>query len=263
VDASQKIIAPALHVDGKVQVAGGGHPTGWSSGSVHGPAFIKDPDSCKACHGSTLAGGSAKSCESCHPGWKTNCTFCHGGLDNKTGAPPAAVDGKTAASVPGVGRHTSHVTAGATHVAYGCALCHKVPTDALSPGHIDPSPAELAFTGAAAGTSYSYQTYTCTNIYCHGSGKKGAAGGSALWVGSLAGGCDACHPQSGLGGEHKKHVVDKKLPCSSCHSCTVNASKQISDPAKHVDGSVEICGLPTWNAATRQCTAGCHGTETW
>ncbi|MFZ5446872.1 MAG: CxxxxCH/CxxCH domain c-type cytochrome [Myxococcota bacterium] len=269
VDAAKKIIAPALHVNGKVEASAGGHPSGWGAGSVHGAAFLKGPDGCKACHGGSLTGGSAKSCESCHPGWQTKCTFCHGGTLNQTGAPPTTVAGQTAISVPGVGRHTAHVVAGASHAAFGCAICHgSVPANALSPGHIDPSPAEVKFTGAGAGSTYSFTTYLCSNMYCHGNGKPGSTG-SAPWVGSWTGGCSACHDDETdgqamtLSGRHEKHIVDKKLGCASCHSCVVNGSKQIVDPAKHVNGARDVCNVG-WNATARTCTpAGCHGTESW
>lgn len=271
VDASMKIIAPSLHIDGKVSASGGGHATGYASGAVHGPDFLKDPTSCTACHGTDLSGGSGKSCETCHSGWKTKCTFCHGGTDNATGAPPETVGGKTATTVPGVGRHTSHVSAGATHAAFGCSLCHKVPQSALSPGHIDPSPAEVTFGGLAAGSTYSFSTNLCSNVYCHGNGKSSSSGGSALWVGSLSGGCSACHDdESGgsnmtLSGEHKKHIIDKNLKCSTCHNCVVNGSKMITDPTKHVNGQRDICGSMnlSWNAANKSCTPPCHGTEVW
>jgi predicted CxxxxCH...CXXCH cytochrome family protein len=262
VDASRKIIAPALHIDGKVQ-ASGGHPAGWGAGSVHGPAFLKDTTSCGACHGATLTGGTAKSCETCHGGWKTNCTFCHGGTDNKTGAPPAAVDGQVATTVHGVGRHTSHVTATATHAAYACNVCHKMPTDALTPGHIDPSPAEVIFSGLGAGATYTYASTQCSNVYCHGNGKSGGGGG-ALWVGSLSGGCGACHATSSLGGHHSTHLGEG-YGCSTCHSCVVNSSMQIVDPTKHVNGSRDVCSTTrTLSWTGTGCTpSGCHGQKTW
>lgn len=264
VDANRKIIAPAQHIDGFVQAAGKGHPDGYGEGSVHGPDFFATPQVCTVCHGATLDGGTAKSCASagCHdPGWKTDCTRCHGGTDTQTGAPPAAVDGATSTSVPGVGRHTSHTTTGASHAAYECKTCHQVPTDVLSPGHIGPSPAELTFTGLAQGSRYDASTHTCSGVYCHGDGR--GAGGSAVWTGTLSGGCGACHAETPPSGRHRKHVVDKKYSCATCHSCVVNASKQVTDPARHVDGKKDVCGQSGWNPATRRCTPTCHEGESW
>ena len=266
VDANNKIIAPTLHIDGKI-TASGGHPAGYGSGSVHGPDFLNGPQSCTACHGPTLTGGSAKSCDTCHSGWKTNCTFCHGGTSNTTGAPPVSVAKATSATVPAVGQHTSHLTTGATHNAYSCGLCHKVPVDALSAGHIDPSPGEVLFTGLASGASYSHTTHQCTSVYCHGNGKSGATG-SALWTGTLSG-CSSCHDDETdgqnmtLSGRHEKHIVDKKLKCNACHNCVVNGAKQIIDKGKHVDGKRDVC-VPSWNPTNKTCSPpGCHGLETW
>jgi predicted CxxxxCH...CXXCH cytochrome family protein len=160
------------------------------------------------------------------------------------------------------------VTAAASHVAFDCSGCHKVPADALTAGHIDPSPAEVAFTGlAGASAAYNPSTRQCTNVYCHGNGKAGS-GGSALWTGSLSGGCAACHDDETkgtamlLGGRHQKHVLGEGLGCSTCHGCVVNSSKQVTDATRHVNGKVDVC-LPSWNPTARTCSPGCHGTETW
>ncbi|MCA9665011.1 MAG: CxxxxCH/CxxCH domain-containing protein [Myxococcales bacterium] len=268
VDANRKIINPALHIDGKVDATGGGHPTGWAAGLVHGSAFYQDPNSCKQCHGATLDGDSAKSCNTCHPGWRTNCVFCHGGTDNQTGAPPAAVDGKVATTVPAVGRHTSHVTAG-SHPAYDCTVCHVKPTDALSPGHIDPSPGDVVFHGQAAGASYNTSTYTCSNVSCHGNGR--GSNGSALWVGSLSGGCSACHDAASdgssmtLSGRHRKHIVGEGIGCATCHNCVVSNNTTISNGANHVNGSIQVCGpaINSYNPVTSSCSPACHGSERW
>lgn len=267
VDSARRIIQPSLHIDGKVGAGSGAHPTGYREGSVHGADFMKDPKRCTSCHGANLTGGTAKSCESCHPGWRTSCVFCHGGTQNKSGAPPVSVGGKTATSVPGVGRHTAHVTAGSTHVAYACALCHKVPTDALSVGHIDASPAEVTFTGLAKSSAYDSKTYWCTNVYCHGTG-KGSLGGSAQWTGSIASGCSTCHDDETdgepmtLSGRHAKHIVDKKLSCVDCHNCVVNSTKAIVSVSKHIDGTKDVC-LSSWNPTTRTCSPSCHNTKVW
>ncbi len=269
VDSNNAFIAPDRHIDGKVDVSGAAaHPSGWSSAMVHGPAFLSGPSGCTSCHGADLKGGSAGSCESCHSNWQNNCTFCHGGQDNSTGAPPWGVDGESSTFAASVGRHTSHVMDGATHGVYGCSTCHKIPTNALSAGHIDASPAELAFSGLAAGSTYNPGTAQCQNVYCHGNGKLGSTG-QASWTGGLSGGCSACHDDESdgenmsLSGKHKKHVDDKGFGCSSCHGCVVNSSKVITDTVKHVNGSPDVC-LSAWNPSTRRCsTNACHGGEDW
>lgn len=257
VDANRKIIAPHLHINGKVE-ATGGHPTGWVAKTAHGAAF-NNGDSCggSSCHGgSTLTGGAGWSCQTCHPGFEKNCTFCHGGTDNQTGAPPETVDGQTAATVPGVGRHSKHVMAGSSP-RYDCSICHVKPTDAFSPGHIDPRPGDVKFSGLGAGTLYNYTTYQCTNIYCHGNGN--GQNGSAPWVGAWSNTCSSCHPNTPSTGRHGKHVNGEGYACSECHGCMVNASKQITNASLHVDGKKDYCGPSGFNATTKRCTLSCHG----
>jgi predicted CxxxxCH...CXXCH cytochrome family protein len=274
VDKNKKIIAPALHIDGKVSAAGG-HPAGYGDPTVHAPDFFNNPTGCGACHGANLTGGSAKGCGSCHKqqDWLTSCVYCHGGTVNQTGAPPEDVAGKTATSAPGVGRHTTHVAAGNSHNAFSCVTCHgKSYKSALDPGHVGPAPADLAFTGLAKGSTYSFTTRWCSNVYCHGNGKPGS-GGSALWTGSLSGGCSACHDDETdgsnmtLSGEHKKHLIDLGRKCVNCHGCVVSGSKLFVDKSKHVNGKPDVCD-PTWNPTTKSCSTpgkGCHSgqPESW
>lgn len=265
VDANRTIIAPKLHINGKVESTGG-HPAGYGDGAVHGPDFFADPTKCQDCHGNSLEGGSGKtgkSCASadCHAaGWKTDCTFCHGGVDSNGGAPPASVNGLTGTTVPGVGRHTTHTTSTSTHAAYPCKLCHKVPIDALSPGHVGLAPAELTFTGQASGSSYSAKTRQCSNVYCHGDGLS--AKGSAVWTGSLAGGCGSCHSNVPFSGKHRRHN-NENVGCEACHQCVVSPAKQIIGPALHVNGSPNVCGPSGWNPTQRSCTPSCHEPKPW
>ncbi|MCC6747239.1 MAG: CxxxxCH/CxxCH domain-containing protein [Deltaproteobacteria bacterium] len=268
VDAARKIIAPLLHVNGKVE-SQSSHPAGYKEGNVHGPDYFANPASCAtaSCHGTSLDGAAGTSCNSCHANWKTNCIFCHGGTDNRTGAPPASVSGQTLKSVPGVGAHTRHLTASATHVAWDCALCHRKPTDAMTAGHVDPSPAELVFGGLAAGSAYNAQSHVCSNVYCHGDGRTN---GSATWTGTLSSACAPCHDdetvatERSMSGDHHKHIVDKRIKCWECHATVVNASKQIISATLHVNGRKEV-SMPsgTYNASTRLCTTTCHKNQTW
>jgi len=64
--AGHVFLRPELHIDGVVQ-ASSPHPAGWSDGDMHGAAAQANLDSCKACHGADLRGGTAGvSCFSCH-----------------------------------------------------------------------------------------------------------------------------------------------------------------------------------------------------
>ncbi|NOY91661.1 MAG: CxxxxCH/CxxCH domain-containing protein [Deltaproteobacteria bacterium] len=190
VDESGAIIDPARHIDGVVEVISN-HPDGWRDPSAHGlTADRTGLSTCQACHGADLTGGLVGvSCESCHPGWQTNCTFCHGGTDNMTGAPAAAVDGRTGRLTLAVGAHMEHVT---WHGGWDCTRCHVKPTSALSPGHIDgDGRAEVVFDGKNPVATYDPVTGVCANLYCHG---------------------DAAHPASA---EWDTDPPD--LPCSDCH----------------------------------------------
>jgi predicted CxxxxCH...CXXCH cytochrome family protein len=258
VDANNKIIAPHLHINGKVEVTAA-HPTGWVAKTAHGAAF-NNGDSCggSSCHGGPkLEGAAATTCQKCHPGFEKNCTFCHGGTDNTTGAPPFTVDGKSAASVPGVGRHSSHVWTGGK-ARYDCSICHVKPTDAFSAGHIDPRPGDVKFSGIAAGTTYNTTTHQCTNIYCHGNGN--GSKGSAPWVGAWNNTCSSCHPAKPTSGEHKEHT-DEGIGCQVCHNCVVNGQGAINNPALHVDGKKDYCGPKGFNATTKRCSLKCHGRD--
>jgi predicted CxxxxCH...CXXCH cytochrome family protein len=240
IDAQGNIIAPALHIDGEI-TAGSGHPAGYIAPSRHGADFLASPDGCGgACHGAELTGGTGPSCESCHAGWKTNCTFCHGGTDNTTGAPPVALDGSTQSTNSAVGAHSEHVEAGSTHAAWGCDLCHRDYDSALSAGHLSDGAGDLQFTGLAAGTSYDTGSATCSNVYCHGSGKPDATG-SVVWTAAIND-CDACHPRSQLGDKHRIHVAEggipddeDDVPCNACHGTTSADDTEVQDTAKHVN----------------------------
>jgi predicted CxxxxCH...CXXCH cytochrome family protein len=261
VDASKKIIAPNLHINGKVEVTSY-HPAGYAAGSTHGPDFFQNKATCQnaTCHGATLTGSGGPSCDKCHSGWKTNCVFCHGGTDNQTGAPPVSVSGATSTSVRGVGAHSAHVGSSTRHASYDCATCHLKPADALSAGHINGSTA-IQFSGIASGASYNATSGQCSNVYCHGNGR--GSNGSASWTGTIGSGCNTCHDDAvvnnnTLSENHKKHFEKGITDCSRCHSCVINSNGTFNTPSRHVDGTVDDCF-----ATGAHCAAGCHRRETW
>jgi predicted CxxxxCH...CXXCH cytochrome family protein len=257
IDGSGAISAPALHINGQVE-SSAYHPDEWSGpgGGDPGPAF-NSGQSCagSSCHGDagSLTGAAARSCNDCHDSdnWRTDCTFCHGGTDNSSGAPPAGVDGETAASFLGVGAHTEHVEA-SDHPAYDCDVCHPARSDALEPGHIDGGSAEIAFSGQADGARYN--AGRCSNLYCHGDGT--GAGGSATWTGAEScGGCHGLPPDTGHHGDHSSFA------CYECHNGVVNASNQlVAGQTLHVNGEVDLkirrSGITLVGTT---CDGGCHG----
>ncbi len=228
----------------------------------HGAAFVAGaPDRCTGCHGADLTGGAdGGSCETCHSGWKTNCTFCHGGADNDTGAPPTGLEGETQSSQRAVGAHTVHVEAGARKVAYDCNTCHRPTGDALAPGHMDgDATAEVTLSDCAGGT---YNGGTCSNVYCHGNGQSPTVGGSATWTGAALN-CQSCHAQANQSETHEIHIL-LGFNCATCHNQTVNAAGAISDPARHVNCVNDVSGSFTWTPGTRTCSSvGCHNDRPW
>lgn len=239
------------------------HPPGWAGGGVHGPAAnLQQGGDCRSCHGAQLDGGTngQPSCDSCHdPGWRTNCTFCHGGTINASGAPPKDIDGEDDPNLISFTSHTAHIDAG-----YGCIQCHYKPTDYLTNGHVfgdvTPGYGEIDYTQGLS----AYATYangTCSNAYCHGSGR--ADDGTATDGGGPYG-CSDCHPNQAdtglwnqMSGRHQLHL-NENITCSECHGYTVDAGGQIIDPTLHVNGDKDTYSAELQIVGT-SCNGTCHG----
>jgi predicted CxxxxCH...CXXCH cytochrome family protein len=269
VNADFSFAYPDLHIDGVLQVSGGGHPDGWESPEQHGAAFNADgPGACTSCHGEMLDGGSSgASCETCHSNWQDDCTFCHGGVDNATGAPPVGVGGETDRGVLVVGAHTSHVEATSMHAAWGCHTCHTVPTSALSAGHIDgDGAAEVDFDALNPSGTYNRTTGACATMYCHGNGQS--SGAAPDWDTDPTLDCASCHDDITqvqldleLSGEHKKHLEVTGVTCNICHADTVAGSSTIVGPEVHVDGTIQVAfgGAFGMTRDGDSCSGTCHG----
>lgn len=262
VAAGGVIIAPLRHIDGVVDVGGGGeatHPTGYADPLAHGADANQGTANCKACHGSDLTGGSSGvGCDSCHAaGWRTNCTYCHGGTLDTTGAPPVDLLGNTATTAVGVGSHATHV-ARTNHPAYACSVCHPPVTDVLTSGHLfDPTAgrSEVSFSGAFEGAGQ-YDAPSCRDVYCHGNGI--AHGDVASFVPGAPLGCTSCHPATTQSGGHAFHTA---YGCETCHATVVTSASVVKEPDLHVNGLVEVSmAAGTWDRAARSCSnTACHG----
>jgi predicted CxxxxCH...CXXCH cytochrome family protein len=266
-------LAGGLHLNGAVDV-NRAHPDGWADPAQHGRAAKRDLASCTACHGADYGGGTTGvSCNACHGGtaWQSNCTFCHGtkvaaytAADLTKAAPPLGTQGETATTARAVGAHQAHLAGGAIAGAVGCAECHAVPADL---GHLDGA-AQVTFGDAARrdGAAPAWSGTTCASTYCHGS-IAGAAAPAPVWTSTAGTTCASCHlPQSGSGtstysGRHYLHVSSKAISCATCHGTGYTASAVA--PATHVDGTRQLQPIVGWNAASRSCAPGCHGSETW
>ena len=250
--------------DDTSSASGQHHPDGYDAPEVHGLAAKLSEEACVACHAADLTGdGDAVSCDNCHAvGWRTDCTFCHGGEVDSTGAPPLDIDGSS--SDLSFAPHTAHVNDG-LHAAYDCDQCHTKPVDALSDGHLfsgdsTPAVAELDFGGGLSTSATWDGAGSCSNLYCHGSG-RGDDGEAA--VGDDYSACSSCHPDDtsrdlwiSMSGEHREHL-GHNVACDGCHGDTVS-DMAIIDISLHVNGQPDLKledGM-TWTDGT--CNGTCH-----
>jgi hypothetical protein len=92
------------------EVVKGQHPTNWIS--VHYSEFVKNPDQCRTCHGSTSVpaqGGGIS---------KVSCFTCHTAVEHPTNWADPAMHGRLGAQLPPSASPTAMV--GFAH----CAKCH-------------------------------------------------------------------------------------------------------------------------------------------
>ena len=197
-----------------------------------------DLTSCQQCHGDDYAGGiSESSCNTCHTKTPEGCTTCHGGVDNTTGAPPKDLQGNKATTFKGVGAHTIHLAGGALSNGFGCKECHKKVENFNDANHIGSEllPAEIEW-GELAKEDDAAPAWdgvqTCQNVYCHGEFKFGNKDNNPSWIkvdGTQAS-CGSCH---GLPPAAPHPAVAQ---CYFCHASVVNASLEIIDKDKHING---------------------------
>jgi predicted CxxxxCH...CXXCH cytochrome family protein len=243
-------------------------------GSCHGvppPAPHPTDSNCASCHPTMEEGSLTFRDPASHINGvvdviqgATGCTSCHG--SPASSAPPTDLGGNTANTAQGVGAHVAHLATSTWHRAITCTNCHVVPNAIDAPGHRDgDNIAEVVFDTLDPAGTYTRANATCSNLYCHGTGRGNT--GTKSWVtpGALA--CGACHSMTGtnMSGDHRKHIVGENIKCSQCHGDVVNAAQTIINANLHVNGLHEVkMANGTFNAATRRCSnTGCHGTETW
>jgi len=247
------------------------HPEGFSDPTIHGMQAKLQEQVCVACHGDTLEGaGQALSCDTCHPtGWRTTCTFCHGGAVDTTGSPPGHLSNTDETDTHAFGPHMSHVAAGELHDGFDCDSCHVKPTDVLSVGHLfvgDESPgvADVDFSGGLS-PSASWTGTSCSDLYCHGDGRRN--NGSMSGQGEVTG-CGDCHADldggrdawDTMSGEHEDHLREG-LECADCHGETTSDSRSIADVSLHVNGTVDLSWTGSVVKTGDTCNGACHGED--
>jgi predicted CxxxxCH...CXXCH cytochrome family protein len=236
------------HLDGGVQIASG-HGTGWmdpAAPGFHAYSANGGLASCQACHGQDLQGGIAiTSCSQCHGAtWMTRCTMCHGGTQDSTGAPPKATWGnRTPSDTTNVriGAHAAHVVTAKLSAPFACDVCHVKPADALAPGHVDASTADVRFAGVAGQGTWNRTTATCSNTYCHGATLPGGSLKTPKWtkVDGTQDACGTCHESLPQSGEHLPHIFTLNIDCYSCHPGTGSWPVSVN-PTTHVNGVKEV-----------------------
>lgn len=255
---------------------GGGdyHPEGWDDPTAHGMGAKLQEDDCQACHGETLEGGDVGvSCDTCHEeGWRTDCTFCHGGIDDSTGAPPEGIRDETSDASLDFPAHGPHVQDTDLHDAFGCEQCHENHTSIFDAGHIfggdtTPGVADTDFS-ASLSDAGSWSGSGCSNLYCHGDGRRD--NGTVDADDDVS--CGDCHEttlseNTDLSEPHGDHF-EEGATCVDCHAADVDAAREITDPSLHVNGEVDI--EISASGITRSgdtCTGACHGedhrSESW
>ena len=201
--------------------SGASHPQpAWTGGASQAD--------CGACHGAPPTAND-------HPN-DTECARCH--VDHRNPMTLAHIDGTVQLGIPDAGclgchggptgtnplsgAHRAHVEG--THRLgnpIDCSVCHTVPAELDSPGHIDSAgPAELI---GEAGEHFVAADKSCSGVSCHGQA-------TVTWNARFVTGCGTCHgipPVSGL------HTADMQLSdCATCHPSTVDGFGNI----KFVDG---------------------------
>jgi predicted CxxxxCH...CXXCH cytochrome family protein len=188
------------------------------------------------------------------------CYACHG--SSASLAPPRDIVGNRDISAIGVGVHQSHLQA--THRLRGtlaCSDCHAVPSRVDSPGHILPDqPAPVFPTGSGplvlaqadgAQPRWDRGTARCSDVYCHGGGRKLSADTAAglrrtpLWTQTGEAYCGACH---GIPPRDAAHVSTLRLTdCVNCHPATMDALGTLlvtglpgAETSAHINGVVDV-----------------------
>jgi predicted CxxxxCH...CXXCH cytochrome family protein len=260
------VVAPSAggaHLNGSVE-ATGGHPAAFkdpASPEFHAFAANRGLGPCQGCHGEALdgvGGSTTVACTTCHgAGFTSRCTACHGGVADASGAPPKPTWGGAGDPLR-VGAHQVHVTGGAVGAPIACDICHVVPADALSAGHLGEPFAEVRFAGLAAGPgsapAWDRSTGSCSATYCHGtysgtyeywfwedplSFSYARTGGAPAWTGGSMT-CSSCHGLPPTGGTWHSGFHGGGNGCNVCHPGVDAAATVITDRTKHLNGAVDV-----------------------
>jgi predicted CxxxxCH...CXXCH cytochrome family protein len=178
-----------------------------------------------------------------------DCSSCHGSTGNS--APPVAVNGSSSTTEIGVGAHQIHLMGSSISGPVACSECHRVPTDMLTHPDLLARPAPVVFGSRAslngAAPVWDRASVSCNNTYCHGATLSGATMRPApIWtkVDGSQRNCMSCHgyPPAGT------HPSSAACDATGCHGDVAGPSGTIKNPARHVDGLVDISRTTAWRS---------------
>lgn len=231
---------PALHLDGKVEIAG---------------------YACTGCHGDPSRAATAAN-------------------PQLPAAPPVDTHQATATTAPGVGAHLAHLTDGAFRQALACSECHPVPSGvehvdgvvALAFGPLANANGVVASWDAGTATC----TTACHGAVAPGKPSLGGSVAAPVWtqVDGTQAACGACHALPPPAAQGHPAVSGGLGACATCHPATVKPDGTIDVASgAHINGAVDVQNAhpagwsdPTAHgyAANTQgvgaCQA-CHGTD--
>lgn len=244
---------------------------------------------CSNCHSTTGTSpvSAAPNCLTCHTNFVSsnplttkNCTSCHA-------VPP------TGTAYPNLARkHARHEAL--PEVAGVCRTCHngldprtdgasRLAHYAVAKTKTPPGDVSILSAYNSRNATASFASLSCSNVSCHG-------GQAVNWdTGSIDVNtqCTACHqlgnstaggsPQFNVyfSGQHRRHVNDRGIACTVCHSTAQLAGVHFNDlstPAMtQARGTINVSALnfngavnpPTCNPNGAGGIGGCHGGETW
>jgi len=258
----------------------GAHPSGWGdTNNVDGPNFHAKYFSqinwnlsvCKTCHGADYKGGSTGvSCLKCHTAQNgpEACNNCHGdrpGTDQFNPGhpyPPTSLNGDSLETDRGVGTHNHHLTSDPNErysAQVRCGDCHSQVNNFSDASHIQNTTGHatlhfdsLALNVLSGDTTHPHPSYDpvankCSNVYCHGYFTGGNMNFEPTYNDPNSVTCGSCHgdPVSGNPNpsQNPPHLPYYQITdCYECHGQVIDASGNIIDPTKHIDGVVEVYG---------------------
>jgi len=221
---------------------------------------------CTSCHGNPPPAPhpANSACGTCHSGYTSttvnlaahvngvveasgSCTSCHGDpvrpVANQA-APPLDRNGRSGATLRGVGAHLQHLTDGTMRRAVACTECHVVPANltAHPDGTTNLTWGPLARTGGVT-PAWNPTTLTCATTYCHGATTGGGTLKAPAWtrVDGTQAACGTCHGVP----PPAPHV--QNTACGGCHAGYTATTVNLTT---HVDGQVQASGMT--------CSS-CHG----